>query len=176
MQRFPHQRGASLVEVMMSVLVFSVGLIGLAGLMVMATHSNHSAYLRTQVTFLAGNMANRMSANPVGVWEGGYNSGAYPVARSQTDCGAAVGCNAVALAAYDQSVWSSQLVTFLPNPSATIQCGGVSSAGHNPSSELNSRPPYGGTCDMTISWTEQGLGDEHHRANVKQTFAWAFQP
>lgn len=176
MRSLANERGASLIEVMMSVLVFSIGLIGLAGLMVVATRSNHAAYLRTQVTFLASSMASRMSANPMGVWNGSYNSNAYPVADSNDDCGEVVGCNAVALAAYDQSLWSRQLNTFLPNPSATIQCGGMSSVGYHPASGLNSRPPYGGTCAMTISWTEPGWGDEHHRANVKQTFAWEFQP
>ena len=57
----------------MAVLIFSIGLIGLAGLMVMATRSNHTAYLRTQATFLATNMADRMRANPVAVWSNAYN-------------------------------------------------------------------------------------------------------
>ncbi len=48
MQLESRQRGVSLIEVLMAVLIFSIGLIGLAGLMVISTRSNHSAYLRTQ--------------------------------------------------------------------------------------------------------------------------------
>ncbi|OOG57267.1 type IV pilus modification protein PilV [Rhodanobacter sp. C03] len=176
MRSLPHEHGASLIEVMMSVLVFSVGLIGLAGLMMMATRSNHAAYLRTQVTFLASNMANRMSANPVGVWNGSYNSHAYPVSDSAPGCGSGAGCGPVALAMHDQMLWSRQLKTFLPNPSATIQCGGGASVGYDATPQFNLRPPYGGNCAMSISWSESGTGDESHRGNVTQTFGWEFQP
>lgn len=169
------QRGTSLIEVMMALLVFSIGLIGLAGLMVMASRSSHAAYLRTQVTFLASNMANRMGANSTGVWKGNYNSSDYPLVVADDDCADGAACNSEALAAHDQKLWSSQLKTFLPNPKATIQCDGSKSVGVD-SIDLNRRPPYGGNCMMTVSWSEQGTGDENHRGNVVQTFAWEFQP
>lgn len=160
----------------MAVLVFSIGLIGLAGLMVMAARSSHAAYLRTQVTFLATNMANRMSANSTAVWKGDYNSAKYPVSATDPGCEAGAACDAEALAAHDQAMWSSQLATFLPDPAAVIQCTGVDAAGFNPTQQLDRRPPYGGSCSMSISWSEQGAGDRNHRGNVTQTFAWEFQP
>ncbi len=63
------QRGVSMIEVLVAVLIFTVGLIGLGGLLITATKSNASAYVRTQVTFLANNMADRMRANPPGTLE-----------------------------------------------------------------------------------------------------------
>lgn len=176
MRRWPGQDGISLIEVMMAVLIFSVGLIGLASLMVMATRSNHAAYLRTQVVFLANNMAARMSGNPVGVWSGNYNSTAYPVGAGSVGCSSGSACDAAALATHDQRLWSTQLQTFLPSPEATIACGGVGSAGYDPTSQLAMRPPYGGTCKMTIRWSEQGAGDKDNRKNTKQSFTWEFQP
>jgi type IV pilus assembly protein PilV len=172
MQVLSRQRGVSLIEVMMAVLIFSIGLIGLAGLMVMSTRSNHAAYLRTQVIFLANNMADRMSANPTAVWKGTYNATNYPVSAStagNNDCSSA--CNPVDLAQADQRKWSSQLKTFLPSPQATIACGGVTSAGYDPTSQINFRPPYGGGCKMTIKWTERD-----NPSSPTQTFAWEFQP
>lgn len=176
MQVLSRQRGVSLIEVMMAVLIFSVGLIGLASLMVMSTRSNHAAYLRTQVTFLASNMADRMSANPEAVWKESYDSNAYPVAAATVGCGSGAACTPAELAVHDQQMWSSQLRTFLPNPKATIDCGGLGSAGYDPTSQLAMRPPYGGSCKMTIQWSERGAGDKDHRDNVTQTFAWEFQP
>jgi len=176
MQVLSRQRGVSLIEVMMAVLIFSVGLIGLASLMVMSTRSNHAAYLRTQVTFLASNMADRMSANPEAVWRESYDSNAYPVAAATVGCGSGAACTPAELAVHDQQLWSSQLRTFLPNPKATIDCGGLTSAGYDPTSQLALRPPYGGSCKMTIQWSERGAGDKDHRDNVTQTFAWEFQP
>jgi type IV pilus assembly protein PilV len=182
MQVLSRQRGISLIEVMMAVLIFSIGLIGLASLMVMATRSNHAAYVRTQVVFLANSMAARMSANPIGVWNGDYNSTSYPVSSSSIGCGSGAACDAAELATHDQRLWSSQLKTFLPNPTATINCTGVGSAGYDPTPQLAMRPPYGGTCAMTITWNEQGAGDnkgtgnDASKANADRTFTWDFQP
>ena len=192
MQVLSRQRGVSLIEVMMSVLIFSIGLLGLASLMVMATRSNHSAYLRTQAVFLAGSMADRMSSNPVGVWGGDYNSASYPVSGStaaNNNC--SIGCTPDALAQSDQRQWSSQLKTFLPDVAATVSCN-ASSAGFTPASwvppsagtsappptpgQVGMRPPYGGTCKLRIQWSEQGLGDKDNRTAQTQTFDWEFQP
>lgn len=179
MQVLSRQRGVSLIEVMMAVLIFSIGLIGLAALMVMATRSNHAAYLRTQVTFLASNMAERMSANSTGVWNGSYNSNAYPIAAASAGCGSGASCSPAALAVHDQQLWSGQLRTFLPNPAAKITCTGTTKVGYDPTSQLNVRPPYGGNCTMQISWTERTVGDQARQIATPtqlQTFNWSFQP
>lgn len=176
MQHNSRQHGVSLIEVLIAVLIFSIGLIGLAGLMVVSTRSNHVAYLRTQATFLANNMAERMSSNPAQVWNGGYNNTGYPVAAGTVACDAASPCSAAQIAVHDQQVWSSQLRTFLPNPRASIVCTGVGSAGYNPTGSMAMRPPYGGNCAMSINWTERGAGDPAHSGTATQTFAWNFQP
>ena len=178
MQVLSRQRGVSLIEVMMAVLIFSIGLLGLASLMVMATRSNHAAYLRTQVVFLANNMASRMSANPAGVWNGSYNSNAYPVAAASAGCGSGSACGSAALATHDQQMWSSQLRVFLPSPKAAISCTGVGAVGYNPMSQINYRPPYGGTCQMTIEWTETATGNQATQSAgaITQNFTWSFQP
>ena len=176
MRRWPGQDGVSLIEVLVAVLVFSIGLLGLAGLIVMSTRSTHVGYVRTQATFLANSMAERMSANPAAVWSGGYNSASYPASAQPAGCGPAAPCNAAGVAAHDQQIWSAQLKAFLPNPSASIACTDVNSVAYNPSGNLVQRPPYGGNCAMTISWTERGAGDQAHRSGTAQTFAWNFQP
>ncbi|GGA14184.1 type IV pilus modification protein PilV [Dyella caseinilytica] len=171
----PSQLGVSLIEVLVAILVFSVGLIGVAGLLVVSARSTHSAYLRSQVTFLAQGMADRMQANSMGVWMGDYN-GAYPNAMRQ-DC--ARGCTPRQLAMHDKGAWSGQLKTFLPpDAQANISCESRGLANVPASDELGMRPPYGGSCTMTISWTEQGIGLAASDTNdgARQTFAWEFQP
>ena len=174
MQLLSRQRGVSLIEVLMAVLIFSLGLIGMAGLLIMATRSNQDAYLRTQVTFLAQNMADRMRANPIGVWTNAYDAN-YPTAVAQ-DC--AAGCTPAQLAVHDQQAWSTQLNTFLPSPSATIACT-AANAGYAPSTaQLSMRPPYGGSCHMTIRWMGQEMGDvKQNKGGAQlQSFDWEFQP
>lgn len=170
------QRGVSLIEVMIAVLIFSVGLIGLASLLVMATRSNHAGYLRTQVAFLANNMADRMRANPVGVWDGSYDSASYPVTGT-TNCETAV-CSPANIAKRDQQAWSGMLKTLLPNATAGIDCVAKDALLYSglTADQIKRRPPYGGSCAMTISWSERGAGDKAHSDATTQTFAWEFQP
>lgn len=175
MQCLAHQRGVTLIEVLIAVLIFSIGLIGVAGLLVMSARSNHAAYLRTQVTFLAQSMADRMQANSIGVWRGDYD-GTYPNGNAQ-DC--AAGCTPRQLALHDRGAWSSQLVTFLPaGVEASIACNNAGMAVAPTTDQLALRPPYGGTCKMTVTWTERGHGVTDSGGNdySPQTFAWEFQP
>jgi len=57
------QSGFTLLEVLVAILVLSIGLLGLAGLMASSIRNNHSAYQRTQATWLAYDMIDRMRVN-----------------------------------------------------------------------------------------------------------------
>jgi type IV pilus assembly protein PilV len=57
------QSGFTLVEVLVAVVVLAVGLLGLAGLQVTSVRFNNSAYLRSQATNLAYDIADRIRAN-----------------------------------------------------------------------------------------------------------------
>jgi type IV pilus assembly protein PilV len=169
------QRGVSMIEVLVAVLIFTVGLIGLGGLLITATKSNASALVRTQVTFLAGTMGDRMRANPLGLWNDNYNSTGYPIDDTVPDCDK--GCTPSEVALRDQVVWSQQLKDSLPavGPSS-INCV----KGGNPpdSSMYSKRPPFNGTCTMTITWAERGLtgGDDKVASGNLQSFTWVFEP
>ena len=58
------EKGFTLLEVMIALVIFSIGLLGLAGLMAQSTAFTNSAQYRTQATFLAYDMLDRMRANP----------------------------------------------------------------------------------------------------------------
>lgn len=167
-----HVRGVSLIEVLMAVLVFSIGLIGLSSLLITSFRSNQVGYQRTQAEFLAMSMADRMRANPLGVWSGDYNSTKYPLSLTQV-CSDASACSPDKVALRDQAMWSTQLTTFLPNATASIACTNGATAD---ATQLLVRPPYAGNCVMRINWTERGAGDTSHQDASTRTFAWNFQP
>ncbi len=169
------QRGASLIEVLVALLVFSIGLLGLAGLIIVSLRSTQGAYLRTQASVLAQAMGNRMRANPVGVWNGAYN-GSYPLSAGATAACTASACTPAQLAQQDGLFWSQELAAALPGVAATIACSSNSAGTFPDTGSLNERPPYGGNCSLGISWTERANGDIAHSSAATQTFSWNFQP
>ena len=63
-QRGPYaQRGVSLVEALVALLVLSIGMLGIAGLFVESVRNSRSALLRSQAVNLVADMADRIRAN-----------------------------------------------------------------------------------------------------------------
>ncbi len=164
--RFPvWNRGFTLLEVLIAVLVFSLGLLGVAGLMVLSVRTNHSAYLRTQASFLAESMADRMRSNMSMI--NSYNGTYDDTTRGSGTCGP---CTPADLVKRDKEIWSQQLVDFLPNRTATITCQGARVG-------TDGAAPYKCLCTMIIKWTEADLKRDNSVATPpQQTFAWVFQP
>lgn len=65
--------GFTLLEVLIAVLVLSVGLLGLAGLQATGMKTNHSAYMRSQAVAYGYDIIDRMRANRLSALSGGYN-------------------------------------------------------------------------------------------------------
>jgi len=168
-------RGFSLLEVMIALLIFSLGLLGLAGLLVVSVKVNNGAYIRTQANFLAQSLADRMRANMAGVWENAYD-GDYPETGTPAACGAGAGCSIAEVAERDRLLWSRQLTDLMPNPTATVLCERNSATAVTADNQRD-RAPYDGLCTITMQWIESGLDNQNEDAGAQQqTFAWVFQP
>lgn len=72
-----HQAGVSLIEVLVSVLVVTTGLLGAAALQASALRNNQGSYERTQTSILAQGMFDAMRANMAGVNANSYNTDGY---------------------------------------------------------------------------------------------------
>ena len=73
--------GFTLMEVLIAVLILSIGLLGLASLQANGLRSNFSSYARSQAVILANDMADRMRANLTEAVAGTYNVNATVAAR-----------------------------------------------------------------------------------------------
>lgn len=104
-----------MLEVLVAIVVLSIGLLGLAGLMASSLKNSHSAYQRTQATWLAYDALDRMRANRQVALAGGYNLA----------LGAAPGGSG--LAAIDLGEWDAALTNTLPagDGSIAVAAGGV---------------------------------------------------
>jgi type IV pilus assembly protein PilV len=167
---FRRYRGFSLLEVLIALLIFSLGLLGMAGLMVVSVKTNQSAYLRTQASFLAQSMVDRIRMNlgQVNDYNGEYGEDTV----EDAGCGAAEPCSPEEIAERDKAIWSQQLVDSLPNATASIDCDGESLGN---SAQLGAAP-YSGLCTFTIQWDETSLTRSATSSPNEQTFAWVFQP
>lgn len=68
------QRGTTLIETLVALLVLSVGLLGVAGLQLTSLRNNRSAHLRSQAQVMAYDITDRMRANrQVAIDDGAYN-------------------------------------------------------------------------------------------------------
>jgi len=68
-----HQRGVSLIEVLVTIVVLSVGLLGTASLQLTTLQTHQRAYSRTQATNIAYTIADLARANRSAVLSGGVD-------------------------------------------------------------------------------------------------------
>lgn len=107
-------RGFSLIEVLITILIFAVGLLGMAALQAVSMRSNQSANFRTQATALAYMIIDRMHANSDAVLRGEYLAGLASV-----DCADAPD-DSLQPAAYDVAQWRQQIACQLPEGQGAI--------------------------------------------------------
>ncbi|MFK8028748.1 MAG: type IV pilus modification protein PilV [Gammaproteobacteria bacterium] len=107
------QHGFSLIEVLVTIVILSTGMLGIAALYVESLKSGQSALARTKAINLAADMADRIRVNRAG--ELSYVTNATDtLAAPASWCGASVGvdavdCTADQMAAYDIWQWKTAL-------------------------------------------------------------------
>lgn len=123
------QQGFSLLEVLVTLVLVSLAILGLAGLQSAALKNGHSALLRAQAAQYAYDMADRMRVNRAAAVAGAYNRLLGDDAPTGT-----------ALADSDRSGWL-RLLGSLPEGTGAIQV------------------TAGGQATITVRWDETALGN-----------------
>ena len=102
------QTGFSLIEVLVSLIILAIGLLGLSSLQLTALQRNTSAYNRSLATTLAYDIADRMRANKIAADGGSYITG---TGNGPTGAGTCfqTACDGASLAAFDLDDWKCQL-------------------------------------------------------------------
>ena len=135
LKRTSRQQGFSLVEVLIALVIMSVGMLGIAGLYVQSLQAGRTSMFRHHAVALAGDITDRIRANPTaGV--------AYAGVGADNSCVAAnVDCDVVGMAANDIWLWDQQAVDSLPNGDVVINFD-----------DTVVPPVY----TITVSWDEPG--------------------
>jgi len=129
------QRGFSLVEVLIALVIMSVGMLGIAGLFVQSMQAGRTSMFRHHAVTLAGDVADRIRANPTAgavYMGGGVDAGC--VAQG-------VDCSEPEMATHDIFLWAQQATDTLPNGQIEITFDGAVLP-----------PTYG----IKVSWDEPG--------------------
>jgi type IV pilus assembly protein PilV len=143
------QSGFTLVEAMVSLVVLSVGMIGIAALYAQGLGAGRTAIYRTQAVNLVGDIADRIRSNRRGqiAYAGGAaNNGCDPQTGGGVDCAPAQ------MAAHDLFVWNQQVQQLLPNGQWQIQ--------FNP----GTLPP---SFTILVTWDEVGQGQVQHQMVIQ---------
>ena len=120
-KRSGRANGFTLLEVLVALVVLSIGLLGLAGLQVASLRYNHSAYLRSQATLLAYDILDRMRANRQEALSGAYTISLGTLPSAPTSCiGNASNCTPPMLATDDLYQWETELTNTLPGGTGSI--------------------------------------------------------
>ena len=98
------QTGFSLIEILISLLILSIGMLGLGGLQLSSLKSANNAHFRTVASLAATDLIDRMRSNPTAVQNNLYTAtlGIEHCETSLTTvCEVGVECTAEELATYD---------------------------------------------------------------------------
>lgn len=139
MRRTHGQRGAGLIEILVAVLVLSIGMLGLAGMQAAMLRNADSSLLRTQATVLAYDIMDAMRANAEAAGAGAYNRG---TADEENDA-CEIPPEGTTLAERDLRDWMTRLKTTLGDSPAT--CGAI---------ECTSPSTDDIRCTVTIQWDD----------------------
>jgi len=121
------QQGFSLLEVLVSVAVLAIGLLGLARLQATGLMNNQSAYQISQATVLAYDLADRMRANTAGIntyLTSNTTLAEADAAGEQEGCVSTSGCTSALMAQNDLREWYLDLTASLPSPAGLITVAG----------------------------------------------------
>ena len=159
-------RGATLIEVLVSIAVTSIGLLGMAGLLAISSRVNQLAYQRTQAGFAAQALIESMHVNPAGVMQNRYDETSSFGGKSLLDCHKN-GCSASERADYDRLRFHNALVDALPNATSSLKCNRATSS-------TTFSDGYDGLCRLQIDWSDRPLSE---KSEVQpQSLVWVFQP
>ena len=151
------QKGFTLIEIMIAIVVFSFGLLGVAGILTVAVKSNHNGYMRSQASFMASSILDSMRRNVKAVWNGDYDVTVSGYSDISGLCTTTSPCNPAALAARDVQFWSNTFSAILPNSSGSIACvqeGALLDTTGQINAAFYEIEPYNGICTVTLTWTE----------------------
>ncbi len=182
--RNTHATGFTLIEVLIAVAILSFGMLGIAAMQITGVRANQGSIVRSQATFIAMDMTERMYANRGGTRAGLYNF----TSTAATSCAALpagyVKCSEDLSSTSRSSCTSAQMATYdrfrvfcgmpsdaadtvasrlggvrdlLPNGTLTVACAAQPAA-----------PTAATPCSVTLTWEERAKSSTSTSSSTSQ--------
>lgn len=119
-RRRARQAGFSMIEVLVTLLIISLALLGTAGLQAYSVRMNQGGQFRSQAVFLVSDLAERMEANRAAAIAGSYVVATSGVPTAVSTACVDGACTAVNLATFDLSQWQNAIAATLPQSTWTV--------------------------------------------------------
>ena len=168
--KYKRQRGLTMIEVLIAVVILSIGLLGIAGLQMLGMQNTNSANLRTQASLLAYEFADIIRTNKKEAdndYFGTFVEFDEPEFTTASpgsavaSCSTTSGCSSAEMAQTDLFNWSSNVTQMLPGGDATTS-------------------RVGDVYTVAITWADyRANADDRAIAGVDNpnvTFSTSFQP
>lgn len=142
-----NQSGFTLLEILISLVILAIGLLGLASLQATGLKNNQSAYHRSQATQLSYDISDRIRSNIAGLST--YIAITPSSAVAKAGCVAIAGtCAAEDMAQNDLFEWNTTLTNILPKGKGTIT---TDSSGYT----------------IAITWDDDHDGNDANNINIQ---------
>jgi type IV pilus assembly protein PilV len=158
------QAGFTMLEVLVTLFVIAVALLGTAGLQSYALKVNQGGQMRTQAVVLGLDLLERIEANNEAAIAGAYAANPLPAA-APVDCFGSP-CTPTNLATYDLVQFKTKLEQALPNGSATVAITGAAPGPWTYTLQINWEERItqaSGTAKTTTGLTTVGASGETER-------------
>lgn len=163
--KYRSQKGVGIIEILVTIVLLSVGFLATARMQVESMRFSQSAYYQSQAYFMASDIINRMRTNSEGVAAGHYDNIATASSSSNPGC-AANNCDARNIALQDIYEWSSYLhapagsVNFIPALPSTDNLQAIGSV----------EPVNADIYTVNLEWSEI-IGNEAQVQTLSVNFA-----
>jgi len=165
------QRGVGLIEVLLAVILLSIGFLASARMQVQSMIHNQNAYALSQAKYLALDMSERMRANRDGLRAGLYEDLETAANTVEPGCVAAgTTCSAAERVAADRHAWS---VALHPTSAGTVPL--LASTADIAAVGRVTRDALGGAYRVSVAWAER-VDDGHAAREVAVRVVPAYLP
>lgn len=184
------QTGMTLLEVLIALMVLSVGILGIASLQMVSLQSTTNSNLNTHAMMLTNDLMDRIRANRSAILDnkgmpdlGNYGKAAgvgFPdVGDLTAACYTSAGCTEEEMATNDLIQWSESLKRVLPITDSQLTANAVICLDSSPDPVLSPDCDGLGTAvKIAFSWSESTVLDQQAAdpAATVQTYVTSFEP